>query len=644
MTAKTRGLFAVQVAQAAARRGRLDPVYQQLSDEWTIRLQKLYPVWCLIGPALADPAHIEIHSRTVSLDSDRLLGTRRQIVDGTLDPWRILVSFGASLHEVFHAVHTKPWFVEHNLELADSSDPADRQRAIDRVLLEEPRMEAHGTRDYPASSARGRFARRAIRAAVADVIAPDFATAIGQSTALGGTVSRDLAGTSMTYLHARTHCDTVDAAVLQLLQPIWEQVLGAADVARLDDLYARLVWVLDGDNAALDRFADEYREIIGPPDGDGGSESASGQQAGGSGGGRPGGDDTDSDEAGGGSDDGAGEGDAGQDGRGTGAKGQAQAPVSVRSLTDALRDAADRARAGELEQLNEDVSLKDLLAGRGGEATAPQAGGGGTGAPTGRMPNRSVDRPPLPDEARMATQYANRLASARSAAFRRIDKRTPGGRFNARAHVRGQAQRRMGVPVTSHPWSIQREVRAPLEEPHVGLIIDTSGSMHAFEYALGPIAWILSTGLQRFGGRVAISLFGNGCELLTDGSKALSRVPGIRTGGGTAFGGDAIEVATDQLDITNPRRPRLTYVLSDGGWWDTEAGVQRIRRLRELGVPTIHISIGIAPLSVEADRIVVIDDPATAMDIIADDTVEALRRPAQRPIVAQPAALVERVR
>ena len=31
------------------------------------------------------------------------------------------------------------------------------------------------------------------------------------------------------------------------------------------------------------------------------------------------------------------------------------------------------------------------------------------------------------------------------------------------------------------------------------------------------------------------------------------------------------------------------------------------------------------PLSVEADRIVTIDDPATAMDIIAADTVAALQ-------------------
>ena len=83
--------------------------------------------------------------------------------------------------------------------------------------------------------------------------------------------------------------------------------------------------------------------------------------------------------------------------------------------------------------------------------------------------------------------------------------------------------------------------------------------------------------------------------------------------------------------MTNPRRPRFVYVLSDGGWSDTRAGVERIRRLAELGVPTIHLSIGIAPLSVECDRITVITDPAQALDHIAADTVAALAARHRRP-------------
>jgi|SRR5450755_4313916 len=77
--------------------------------------------------------------------------------------------------------------------------------------------------------------------------------------------------------------------------------------------------------------------------------------------------------------------------------------------------------------------------------------------------------------------------------------------------------------------------------------------------------------------------------------------------------------------MTNPRSPRFLYVLSDGSWADTQAGVARIRWLAEHDVPTIHLAIGIAQLSVECDRIHVITDPAHALDHIAADTIAALR-------------------
>ena len=245
--------------------------------------------------------------------------------------------------------------------------------------------------------------------------------------------------------------------------------------------------------------------------------------------------------------------------------------------------------------------------------------------PTGRMPDRGVDRPPAPDELQHARRYATRLRQALTHGTRQIDKRTPGGRFDGRAYARGKAQRQTGRPATTHPWHITRHVTAPIQEPHVGLVIDTSGSMGAYEYALGPICWILTDGLRQIGGRCATALFGNSVALLADGTRPLPLVPGIKTGGGTAFAGDAIELLCEHLEMTNPRRPRFVYVLSDGGWADTQAGVARIRWLAEHDVPTIHLAIGIAPLSVECDRIHVITDPAQALDQIAADTVAALR-------------------
>jgi len=609
MTSATRtsgrpAVFVQQLHRAAAQRGRLDPVYQDLSDHWTTVLQRLYPVWALVGPGLSDPGHIEIHSRTVYLDSDALLGSRAAIAAGTLEQRAILRCFGVALHETLHAKHTKRWAIEHDIELSESDDPADRQLAVDRRLLEEPRMEAHGVREFPPDSLRGRFVCRALQAAVTDVILPAFAEQVMAAAVAGQPLMRDLAGRATVYLQARTHYGIVEPAMLDPLRSVWSAVLGEEDLAALDDLYARVVWLPDGELDRLDEAARAYRQIVGPPDPP--------PTAGGAG------------EAGGRADP-AGDGGDGGDQAGGGA--------AAGSLADALEQAIATARAGQIEQLDEDIDLGQALehAAASGERSSELGRGRGTGLPTGRLPDRGVDRPPYPDEVQHARRYATRLRQAITQGTRQIDKRTPGGRFDGRAYARGRAEQAAGRPVTTHPWRVTRQVAAPVQEPHVGLIIDTSGSMAGYEYALGPIAWILTDGLRQIGGRCATALFGNGAALLADGTRPLVHVPGIRTGGGTAFAGDAIELVSDQLEMTNPRRPRFVYVISDGGWSDTRAGVKRIRELAELGVPTIHLSIGIAPLSVQCDRITVITDPAQALDHIAADTVAALTARQRRP-------------
>jgi hypothetical protein len=250
-----RGLFAQQLHRAAAQRGRLDPVYQDLSDHWTAILQRLYPVWALLGPGLSDPGHIEIHSRTVYLDSDSLLGSREAIATGALEQRAILRAFGVALHKTLHAKHTKRWTIEHDIALSESDDPADRQLAIDRRLLEEPRMEAHGVRDFPPDSLRGRFVRRALQAAVVDVILPAFAGQVLASPTASVAPSRDLAARSTVYLQARTHYDVLGPGVLEPMRTVWEQVLGTDDIAALDDLYASVIWIPDGDIERLDAAA-----------------------------------------------------------------------------------------------------------------------------------------------------------------------------------------------------------------------------------------------------------------------------------------------------------------------------------------------------------------------------------------------------
>ena len=185
-------VFVQQLHRAAAQRGKLDPVYQDLSDHWTQILQRLYPVWALIGPGLSDPGHIEIHSRQIYLDSETLLGSREQITTGPLERRAVLRCFGVALHETFHAKHTKRWAIERDIALGESETPEERQLAVDRRLLEEPRMDAHGVREHPPDALRGRFVRYALQAAVIDVILPLFAQQLHAATAVGMPLTREM--------------------------------------------------------------------------------------------------------------------------------------------------------------------------------------------------------------------------------------------------------------------------------------------------------------------------------------------------------------------------------------------------------------------------------------------------------------------
>ena len=200
-------------------------------------------------------------------------------------------------------------------------------------------------------------------------------------------------------------------------------MLGEEDLAALDDLYARVVWIPDGELDRLDDAAREYRRIVGEPD----PPPRTG---------------------------GAGRARRTRRRRGTGRFRRRRQPrLRVRalpagSLADALEQAIATASAGQLEQLDEDVDLGQLLeqAAARGEGSSELGRGRGTGLPTGRLPDRGVDRPPYPDEVQQSRRYATRLRQAITQGTRQVDKRTPGGRFDGRAYTRGRAEQAAGRP------------------------------------------------------------------------------------------------------------------------------------------------------------------------------------------------------
>ena len=507
-------------------------------------LQRLYPVWALIGPGLSDPGHIEIHSRTVYLDSDDAARpARRDRRRHARAAARSCACFGVALHETLprQAHQALGDRARHRARPSQRTRPTGSSRSTggcSRSRGWRPTASA----SFPPDSLRGRFVRRALQAAVIDVILPAFA---GQLLAL----ARRRPAADARPRRAR---DRLPAGPhpLRHRRPgrprpgcarSGARCSASDDLAALDELFARLIWIADGELERLDDAAREYRRIIGAPDP---PPSAGGDRrsAGGSG-----------------------------DGGGAAIPAKATAPTPAAgrqrgSLADALEQAiAQRPRrpARAARRRTSTCSRCSRRGRRRRRGRAELGRGRGTGLPTGRMPDRGVDRPPYPDEVQHARRYATRLRQAITHGTRQIDKRTPGGRFDGRAYARGRAEQAAGRPVSTPPvadhpagaprrsrsrtsgWSSTPPARWPPTSTRSGRSPGSS-----------PTACARSAGAAR----PPCSATAPRCSPTARDRCAL--VPGIRTGGGTAFAGDAIELVSDQLEMTNPRRPRFVYVLS----------------------------------------------------------------------------------
>ena len=284
-------------------------------------------------------------------------------------------------------------------------------------------MEAHGVRDFPAASLRGRFVRRALAAAVLDHLLPVFTEQVLRAAVAGQPLTRDMAARACVYLQARTGYGIVEPERLAVLRAIWTTALGARDLAALEPLFARLIWIADGELDALDPpRASTGRSSASPtrrrtPTGNGPVRRM-----------RP-----------------------ARRAKPADASGHRPCPLAgIAGRRDrggvrrrALGHARPARRGRELGALLEHAATPQRR--RAGRARR------GTGLPSGRIPDRGVNRPPYPDEIQQARRYATRLRQAMTAGTRTIERRTPGGRFDGRAYARGQAQRASGRPVSTPP-------------------------------------------------------------------------------------------------------------------------------------------------------------------------------------------------
>jgi hypothetical protein len=193
--------------------------------------------------------------------------------------------------------------------------------------------------------------------------------------------------------------------------------------------------------------------------------------------------------------------------------------------------------------------------------------------------------------------------------------------------MRQASELERGAPVRGLAFATKRTVLVELWQPVVGIAVDVSGSMRAFEGPIASVAWVVHSAVKQVGGRAAVSLFGDEAELLCRAGRRLGEVPEVSAVGGSEDVGEGIELLRAALPLSDRRRPRLLFLVGDGCWTSApwaEAGERNIAELRASGCGVVSIGIGSEPWTHGESSRVAVGEPLEIAAVIGSAAVEAL--------------------
>lgn len=175
-------------------------------------------------------------------------------------------------------------------------------------------------------------------------------------------------------------------------------------------------------------------------------------------------------------------------------------------------------------------------------------------------------RPPTAAERQAVGRYADAFSSINhtGAAVRKSASVAPPGRIRSREAVRRSAERSQGRMVTAKPWTKKRR-RHTINPPiTLGLMTDTSGSMHWAQTIVASSAYIFANAISRVGGRAAAVTFGNQAEAVLRAGDIPDVVAERSADGGHEEFEAAIAALDGVLHLSNPGGAKVLVVISDG--------------------------------------------------------------------------------
>ncbi|RNH99670.1 VWA domain-containing protein [Micromonospora aurantiaca] len=236
-------------------------------------------------------------------------------------------------------------------------------------------------------------------------------------------------------------------------------------------------------------------------------------------------------------------------------------------------------------------------------------------------------RDPTAAERAAATLLAARLRRARTH-VPEPDSRpspTPPGRLRTRHAITAKAQIASGSLPTATPW--QRRTQTPPPKPtlHLGVLVDTSGSMRPYAAPMSSAGWILAHAARTNQATTAMIGFGSRATVLVAPRQQPTQVLQMSALGGTTAFLDAVKLGDQLLQLRQPGRLRMLAVVSDGDLPDLGPAQRLITTLHRSGCKVLWLRpANLAGHTFTHTTTLLVSDPIQAVNAIADAAVTAL--------------------
>jgi hypothetical protein len=238
-------------------------------------------------------------------------------------------------------------------------------------------------------------------------------------------------------------------------------------------------------------------------------------------------------------------------------------------------------------------------------------------------------RAPRPAEVQAARRLGNALSRARTREpiMIREDTAAPPGRLRTRAAMAAAAQRAAGAVPTALPW--QRTTRRPAPAPNlkVAVLVDVSGSMHAFATPLASAAWILGHAAHKAGAETTTIAVGARATVVIPPGRRPAGVPKLKANAGTECFDVAAALADRLLDLRTSGAARLMVVVSDGLFYDNgfDNAQRTLDRFTAAGCSVLWLApAGQSTHTYTGVTTVEVDEPADAIALIGKAATKAL--------------------